>query len=248
MNEMTKAEPAPAAKPAAKDEVGGSVARAATAPTATRPKSKGRETAIGGTAGIIGLGAGIMTALGKEEAMRRMGKLGSAAAMATLVLWLAGFAAPAAGGEATAAIESKSASKVTGKAEFTELPSGATKVEVWIENATPGTHGIHLHEKGDCSAPDASSAGSHFNPAGNPHAGPADAKHHNGDWGNISIGADGKGHLELTSEMLTVKPGPNSVVGKAVVFHEKADDLKTQPTGDAGGRYGCGVVQAVSGK
>jgi superoxide dismutase, Cu-Zn family len=180
--------------------------------------------------------------------MRRMGTLGSTAAGAALVLWLAGFAAPAAGGEATATIESKSGSKVTGKVAFTELPSGATKVEVWIENATPGTHGLHLHEKGDCSAPDASSAGSHFNPSGNPHAGPADAKHHNGDWGNISIGADGKGHLELTSDMLTVKPGPNSVVGKAVVFHEKADDLKTQPTGDAGGRYGCGVVQAVSGK
>ena len=112
---------------------------------------------------------------------------------------------------------------------FTELPSGGTKVEVWVENATPGTHGIHLHEKGDCSAPDASSAGAHFNPAGNPHAGPSDPKHHNGDWGNITVGADGKGHLEETTDMLTVKPGPNSVVGKAVVFHEKADDLKTQP-------------------
>jgi superoxide dismutase, Cu-Zn family len=156
---------------------------------------------------------------------------------------LAGPATAADASKAQTAIESKSGSKVTGKAVFTELPSGGTKIEIWIENATPGTHGIHLHEKGDCSAPDASSAGSHFNPSGHPHAGPADAKHHNGDWGNITIGADGKGHLELTSDMLTVKPGPNSVVGKAVVFHEKADDLKSQPTGDAGGRYGCGVVQ-----
>ena len=144
---------------------------------------------------------------------------------------------------ATAKIESKSGSKVTGKATFTELPSGGTKAEVWIENATPGTHGLHIHEKGDCSAPDATSAGGHFNAAGNPHAGPADPKHHNGDFGNIEIGADGKGHLEITSDLLTVKPGPNSVVGKAVVFHEKADDLKTQPTGNAGGRFGCGVVQ-----
>ena len=73
--------------------------------------------------------------------------------------------------------------------------------------------------------------------------GPVDPKHHNGDFGNITIGADGKGHLEMTSDMLTVKPGPNSVVGKSVVFHEKADDLKSQPSGDAGGRLGCGVIK-----
>lgn len=152
-------------------------------------------------------------------------------------------AAPGDGNKATATIESKSGSKVAGKAEFTELAKGGTKVEVWIENATPGSHGLHLHEKGDCSAPDAASAGGHFNAAGNPHAAPSDAKRHNGDLGNIEVGADGKGHLELTSDLLTVAPGPNSVKGKAVVFHEKTDDLKTQPTGNAGGRFGCGVVQ-----
>lgn len=176
--------------------------------------------------------------------MRRIGILASAGVVLGLGLFgIAGRADAADAAKATAAIESRSGSKVTGKAVFTELPSGGTKVEVWIENATPGTHGIHLHEKGDCSAPDAASAGPHFNPAGNPHAGPADSKHHNGDWGNITVGADGKGHLEMTSDMLTVKPGPNSVVGKAVVFHEKADDLKSQPSGDAGGRFGCGVVK-----
>lgn len=147
------------------------------------------------------------------------------------------------GAKATTTIESKSGSKVTGKATFTELASGGTKVEIWIENATPGVHGLHIHEKGDCSAPDASSAGAHFNPAGNPHAGPTEPKHHNGDFGNITIGPDGKGHLEITSDTLTVKSGPNSVVGKSVVFHEKTDDLKTQPSGDAGGRLGCGAIK-----
>ena len=175
--------------------------------------------------------------------MRRIGILAAGAILGLGALAVAGRAAAGDEASAKAKIESKSGSKATGKVVFTELPSGGVKIEVWIENATPGTHGIHLHEKGDCSAPDASSAGGHFNPAGNPHAGPSDAKHHNGDWGNIQVGADGKGHLELTSDMLTVKPGPNSVVGKAVVFHEKPDDLKSQPTGDAGGRYGCGVVQ-----
>ena len=148
-----------------------------------------------------------------------------------------------AGMKATANIESRSGSKASGKAEFTELASGGTRVQVWIENATPGTHGLHLHEKGDCSAPDATSAGGHFNAAGNPHAAPTDAARHNGDLGNIEIGGDGKGHLDVTSDLLTVGPGPNSVKGKAVVFHEKADDMKTQPTGNAGARFGCGVIQ-----
>lgn len=178
--------------------------------------------------------------------MRRFGtRVSTAAAAAVLAFGLAGAASAESGGEAKAMLESRSGSKVTGKAVFKQGASGGTKVEIWIENATPGVHGLHLHEKGDCSAPDAASAGPHFNPSGNPHAGPADTKHHNGDWGNITIGADGKGKLELTSDMLTVQPGPNSVVGRAVVFHEKADDLKSQPSGDAGGRFACGVVEAV---
>ncbi|HEY1434152.1 MAG TPA: superoxide dismutase family protein, partial [Thermoanaerobaculia bacterium] len=73
-------------------------------------------------------------------------------------------------------------------------------------------------------------------------AAPTDKAHHNGDFGNIEIGADGKGHMVITSDMLSVTEGPNSVVGKSVIFHEKADDLKTQPTGASGARYGCGVV------
>jgi Cu-Zn family superoxide dismutase len=132
---------------------------------------------------------------------------------------------------------------VTGWATFTEVATGGVRVHVHVENATPGSHGLHVHDKGDCSAPDATSAGGHFNPAGNPHAGPAADYRHAGDFGNIEVGPDGKGELELTSGMLTVKPGPNSVVGRAVIFHEKTDDLTTQPTGNAGARFACGVVQ-----
>jgi Cu-Zn family superoxide dismutase len=171
--------------------------------------------------------------------------LGSAGLAAAAFFWLAGCSsAPKAAPGATATIESRSGSPVTGRAVFTELPSGGTRVEVWIEHATPGPHGLHLHEKGDCSAPDATSAGGHFNVAGHPHAGPAEEARHNGDLGNIEIGADGKGKLELTSSLLTVQPGPGCVVGRAIVFHEKLDDLKTQPTGAAGARFGCGVVVA----
>ena len=151
--------------------------------------------------------------------------------------------APSAGAQAKATIEPRSGSNVGGWATFTDRSTGGVAVVVHIENAPPGTHGLHVHEKGDCSAPDASSAGAHFNPGGDPHAGPTETHRHAGDLGNITIEANGTGHLELVTDLLTVKPGPNSVVGKAVIFHEKADDLKTQPTGNAGGRLGCGVVQ-----
>ena len=149
-------------------------------------------------------------------------------------------AAPAAVAKAT--LEAKSGSTVTGTATFTEV-AGGVKVVVDVAKAPPGTHGLHVHEKGDCSDPEAKSAGGHFNPGGMDHAGPMDEKHHAGDLGNIEVKADGTGHLEITSKMLTVKEGPNSVIGRAVIFHEKADDLKTQPTGNAGGRLACGVIK-----
>ena len=146
------------------------------------------------------------------------------------------------GPQARATIEPRSDSTAMGTATFTELPTGGVKVHVHIEKAPPGTHGLHIHEKGDCSDPKAASAGGHFNPGGMPHSGPMDMKRHAGDLGNIEIKPDGTGDLDITSDMLTVKPGPNSVAGRAVVFHEKNDDLTTQPTGNAGGRFGCGVI------
>ena len=133
----------------------------------------------------------------------------------------------------------------SGWASFTEQPAGGVKVMVHVEKAPPGTHGLHIHEKGDCSDPEGKSAGGHFNPGAMDHAGPMDEKHHAGDLGNIEVKADGTGDLKIASKMLTVKEGPNSVVGRAVIFHEKADDLKTQPTGNAGGRLACGVINLV---
>ena len=153
---------------------------------------------------------------------------------------------PPAGAQARATIEPRSGSNVRGWATFTDRSTGGVAVVVHIENAPPGTHGLHVHEKGDCSAPDASSAGGHFNPGGAPHAGPTETHRHAGDLGNITIESNGTGHLETVTDLLTVRPGPNSVVGKAVIFHEKADDLTTQPTGNAGGRLGCGVAQLGS--
>lgn len=148
----------------------------------------------------------------------------------------------ATGRSARAVIEARSGSAVTGSAVFTEK-KGSVHVAIDVSGAPEGTHAVHLHEKGDCSAPDATSAGGHFNPTSSEHGAPNASPHHAGDFGNLTVGKDGKGHVELDSAMLTVTAGPNSVQDRAVIVHAKEDDLKTQPTGNAGGRIGCGVVR-----
>jgi Cu-Zn family superoxide dismutase len=145
--------------------------------------------------------------------------------------------------KAIARLESKSSSTVTGQATFTEK-NGGVEISIEIKGAKPGMHGVHLHDKGDCSAPDASSAGGHFNPDNKAHGSPSVNPHHAGDFGNFNVGADGTGKLKLTAKGLTVAPGPNSVVGHALVIHADADDMKTQPSGNSGARVACGVVQA----
>jgi Cu-Zn family superoxide dismutase len=139
-------------------------------------------------------------------------------------------------------IEPKSGSKLSGKATLTEV-DGGVKVTLSVEGVKPGgDHGAHVHEKGDCSAPDGKSAGGHFNPQGNDHALPTVAKRHLGDLGNLTIGKDGKGSLEITIPGANLKAGdPNSFAGKAIIVHAKKDD-GGQPTGNAGGRIGCGVI------
>ncbi len=148
---------------------------------------------------------------------------------------------PSAPMTASATLEPKSGSKVTGTATFTQT-DGSVQVKVELADATPGEHGIHLHETGDCSALDASSAGGHFNPAGTPHGGPDSPQHHAGDFGNITVGSDGKGTLDLTRSDITVGEGPSSVVGRSIVIHEMVDDLTTQPSGNSGARIACGVI------
>jgi Cu-Zn family superoxide dismutase len=160
--------------------------------------------------------------------------------------------APAAAAEPAAAaaepksvevsLKAKSGSKLSGKAVLTEVSDGV-KVVLSVENISPGDHGAHVHEKGDCSAEDGSSAGGHFNPGGHQHALPASTPRHLGDFGNISVGKDGKGTLELVATGANLKDGdPNSFLGRSIIVHEKKDD-GGQPTGNAGGRIGCGEIK-----
>ena len=129
---------------------------------------------------------------------------------------------------------------VHGVITFTQTDKGV-KVVGHLEGLEPGNHGFHVHEFGDCSAPDFTSAGGHYNPGKMAHGGPDAAVRHEGDLGNIVANEKGIATLEWVDPMLRLS-GPNSIVGRAVIIHTQADDLKSQPTGNAGAREGCGVI------
>ena len=134
--------------------------------------------------------------------------------------------------------------KSTGTVTFTQMDDGKVKVAIDLQGVPPGKHGFHIHEKGDLSAPDLSSAGGHFNPDKHPHAGPDAPKRHAGDLGNVDADESGKVKKEVTTDGITIGSGQaNDIVGKAVILHVKADDLKSQPTGDAGGRIAGGLIE-----
>ncbi len=132
---------------------------------------------------------------------------------------------------------------VTGSVTFTETADGVEVVAQVSGVEAGGQHGFHIHEIGDCSSADFKSTGGHFNPEDHVHGGPSNDDRHAGDLGNIEIDAEGNGSLTLVTNRLTVAPGPNSVVGRGLILHEKADDLVSQPTGAAGSRIGCGVIE-----
>ncbi len=119
-------------------------------------------------------------------------------------------------------------------------------MKVVVNGLTPGQHAIHLHDKGDCSAPDAASAGGHWNPTSEDHGKWGHAPFHHGDIGNLVADANGKAVLSVESELWTIGDGkPSDVLGHAVIVHAKEDDFTTQPTGNAGGRVACGLIQRV---
>ncbi len=112
--------------------------------------------------------------------------------------------------------------------------------------APNSTHAIHIHETGDCSAADASSAGGHFNPGAAPHGKVGASPHHGGDMDNIVANAQGVARVDVHASGVTLGGGAaNDVAGRAVVVHAVADDYTSQPSGNAGARVACGVI-AVS--
>jgi Cu-Zn family superoxide dismutase len=138
---------------------------------------------------------------------------------------------------AHADLASASGSSVTGTVAVTAT-TGGVHLEVKASGLTPGVHGFHVHEVGDCSAPDASSAKGHFNPGAKPHG------MHAGDLSDLTADATGAAKLSVDMPGLELGDGPTSIMGRAFVIHADPDDHKTQPSGNSGKRVACGVIKA----
>ena len=148
---------------------------------------------------------------------------------------------------AVAKLGAKGGSQVSGEIKFTQVGS-RVRIEGEVRGLAPGAKGFHIHEKGDCSAADAASAGGHFDPRepknwSTRHGGPHTAERHAGDLGNIVFDQYGKASVNMMAEGLAVDRGPIGILGRALVVHFLADDLKTEPTGAAGARAACGVIE-----
>ncbi len=132
-------------------------------------------------------------------------------------------------------------SQVTGTITFTEVEGGVL-IQGKIAGFAPNSkHGIHIHEFGDCSSPDGSAAGPHYNPNGMMHGGPSDLKRHEGDLGNIEADASGVATIDYIDPVIKLT-GDASVIGRSVIIHAQEDDLKSQPAGNSGPRIACGVI------
>lgn len=128
----------------------------------------------------------------------------------------------------------------TGYVTFTKVDDGV-RVQGEFSGLEEGKHGFHIHQYGDCRAADGTSAGGHYNPADNPHAGPDAESRHVGDMGNLEADADGNATIDYVDSTITLN-GPESIMGRGVIIHGGEDDLESQPTGAAGPRMGCGVI------
>lgn len=162
----------------------------------------------------------------------------------TLLACVAGCAGMRGSGPAAIAmLEPRSGSNVSGTVSF--RPAGnKLRAHVELAGLAPGSeHGLHVHEKGDCSAADAVSAGPHFNPAGVAHGRAGSGVHHAGDLPSVVADASGNVRADLELEGVTISAGPNSIAWRAVIVHRDRDDYTSQPAGNAGPRIACGIIR-----
>ncbi len=143
--------------------------------------------------------------------------------------------------KAIALLKPTKGNRAQGVVSFTCTPEG-TFIVADIDGLEPGKHGFHIHEYGDCSAPDGSSTGGHFNPFGVKHGGPDSAFRHVGDLGNVVADTTGHAHFERYDQYVKLD-GPHTIIGRSVAVHANADDYISQPSGNAGGRVACGIIE-----
>src|SRR6187402_1113031 len=158
---------------------------------------------------------------------------------------LAGCASMRMGAKPCAVADLQPTTRNTARGKVTSTQDGdSVRVSATLSGLQPGAeHGCHVHEKGDCSSGDGMSTGGHFNPDAKPH-GPQVGPHHGGDMPSLSADANGNAQTSFTLDEVTVAAGPKSVVGKGLIVHKDPDDYATQPTGNAGARIACAVIQA----
>lgn len=144
-------------------------------------------------------------------------------------------AAPA----ASATLVGKSGSQVSGSVGFSEM-AGGVRVTADVKGLTPGEHGFHIHESGDCSAADATSAKGHYNPASKAHGHHTAMDHHSGDLNNLVANAQGEAKASMEIKGVTLA----EIGGRSVVIHADPDDYKSQPAGNSGKRIACGTIAA----
>ena len=158
------------------------------------------------------------------------------------LLLLTSCASMSSGPSASAVLSPTSGSTATGTVKLMQLGDGSVRVTVDLTGVPPGIHGFHIHDKGDCGD-NGNAAGGHYNPASTAHGAPTADPHHAGDFGNVTADSNGVVDTKFTTRSVTVEAGARSAVGHAVILHANPDDLTTQPTGNAGGRIACGVVE-----
>jgi Cu-Zn family superoxide dismutase len=146
------------------------------------------------------------------------------------------------GPSATALLEATKGNTTGGTVNFVQK-GDKVAVTARVSGLTPGSHGFHIHEKGDCSSGDGMSAGGHFNPQGKPHAHPTTADRHAGDMPMLVADASGNATLSVELDVVTIGAGATDIVGRGLIVHKDPDDFKTQPTGNSGARVACGVIR-----
>lgn len=174
-----------------------------------------------------------------------MKKLSALLIIATVLVWACKSSNDTSANVVKIDLEPRSNSSVKGTATFTERNGKVTFV-AQLTGLKPGTHAIHIHEKADCSAADASSAGGHWNPTFKKHGKWGSGEYHKGDIGNFNADENGNGTITLKTDEWCIGCGDatKDILGKGLIVHENDDDYVTQPTGDAGGRVACaGIIK-----
>ena len=144
---------------------------------------------------------------------------------------------------ATAQLQPTKGAKTFGEATFEQV-GDKVRVVVFVQSLTPGQqHGLHIHEVGDCSG-DGMGAKDHFNPHGKPHGNPSGSDRHAGDLPALTANKSGRANVQVDMDVITLRPGPANIVGRALIVHAGPDDYKTQPAGNSGARIACGVIRA----